>query len=103
KKRIIRQFETEYRKAVARFQEVTNRGTQEKKHVGEMLKQRDSIYSSFTVSQSLAVPSGSSSSSKFTGEDYKSESPGDEGSADAKDKSSKKKCFNLNLKGSDKK
>ncbi|GFQ00176.1 chaperone protein Dnaj 15, partial [Phtheirospermum japonicum] len=110
KKRIIRQFETEYRKALARFQEDTNRGTQEKQHVDEMLKQRDSIYSFFTVSRSLAVPSasghfsnGNSSNSKFTGEDYKSESPGDEGSADSKDKSSKKKWFNLNLKGFDKK
>ncbi|GFP85369.1 chaperone protein Dnaj 15 [Phtheirospermum japonicum] len=110
KRNELRQFETEYRKALARFQEVTNRYTQEKQSVDEMLKQRDSIYSSFTVSRSLAVPSGSghfsngsSSSSKFTGEDYKSESPGDEGSADSKDKSSKKKWFNLNLKGSDKK
>ncbi|GFP98540.1 chaperone protein Dnaj 15, partial [Phtheirospermum japonicum] len=97
KKRIIRQFESKYRKALARFQEFTNRGTQEKQSVDEMLKQRDSIYFSFTVSRSLAVPSGSghfsngcSRSNKFTGEEYKSESPGDEGSADSKDKSSKK-------------
>ncbi|KAL3631343.1 Chaperone protein dnaJ 15 [Castilleja foliolosa] len=110
KRNELRQFETEYRKALARFQEVTNRYNQEKQSVDEMLKQRDSIHSSFTVSRSLAAaPSGSghfsngSSSSKFTGEDYKSESTGDEGSADSKDKSSKKKWFNLNLKGSDKK
>ncbi|KAL8035157.1 hypothetical protein ABFX02_12G078700 [Erythranthe guttata] len=105
----LRQFETEYRKALARFQEVTNRYTQEKQSVDEMLKHRDSIHSSFTVARSVAFPTGSGyvsngSSSKFTGEDNKSEtSPGDEGSSDSKDKSSKKKWFNLNLKGSDKK
>lgn len=76
--------------------------------VDELLKQRDSIHSSFTVARTVAFSSGSGnfsngSSSKFTAEDYKSESPGEEGSSDSKDKSSKKKWFNLNLKGSDKK
>ncbi|KAL3654430.1 Chaperone protein dnaJ 15 [Castilleja foliolosa] len=105
KRNELRQFETEYRKALARFQEVTNRYSQEKQSIDEMLKQRDSIHSCFTVSRSLAVPSGSaqfsngSSNNKFTGE----ERPGDEGSSDSKDKSSKKKWFNLNIKSSDKK
>ncbi|CAA0825616.1 Chaperone protein dnaJ 15 [Striga hermonthica] len=106
KRNELRQFETEYRKALARFQEVTNRYSQEKQSVDELLKQRDSIHSSFTVSRTVAFPSGSgqfsngSGSSKFTGEESP---PGEEGSADSKDKSSKKKWFNLNLKGSDKK
>ncbi|KAI3467067.1 hypothetical protein Pfo_023730 [Paulownia fortunei] len=108
KRNELRQFETEYRKALARFQEVTNRYSQEKQSVDELLKQRDSIHSSFTVARTVAFPIGSGhfsngSSSKFTSEDYKSESPGEEGSSDSKDKSSKKKWFNLNLKGSDKK
>lgn len=75
-----------------------------------MLKQRDSIHSSFTVSRSIANLSGSGSghfsngsSSKVLGEDYKTDSPGEDGSSDSKDKSSKKRWFNLNLKGSDKK
>lgn len=76
--------------------------------VDELLKERDSIHSSFTVSRTLGFPSGSGhfsngSSSKLTGEDYRSESPSEEGSSDSKDKSSKKKWFNLNLKGSEKK
>ncbi|KAL8470702.1 hypothetical protein ACS0TY_033321 [Phlomoides rotata] len=105
----LRQFETEYRKALARFQEVTNRYTQEKQSVDELLKERDSIHSSFTVSRTLGFPSGSghfsngSSSSKLTGEDYRSESPVEDGSSDSKDKSSKKKWFNLNIKGTEKK
>ncbi|GMP58912.1 hypothetical protein CsSME_00022405 [Camellia sinensis var. sinensis] len=42
RKRIeLRQFETEYRKALARFQEVTNRYTQERLSVDELLKQQD--------------------------------------------------------------
>ncbi|XP_057765786.1 chaperone protein dnaJ 15 [Salvia miltiorrhiza] len=106
KRNELRQFETEYRKALARFQEVTNRYTQEKQSVDELLKQRDSIHSSFTVSRSVSFPGSghfSNGSSSKLGEDYKSESPGEEGSSDSKDKSSKKKWFNLNLKGSDKK
>ncbi|GMP58918.1 hypothetical protein CsSME_00022407 [Camellia sinensis var. sinensis] len=47
--------------------------------------------------------SNGSSSSKVPGEDFTAESPGEDGSSDGKDKSSKKKWFNLNLKGSDKK
>ncbi|KAM7484583.1 hypothetical protein LguiA_000592 [Lonicera macranthoides] len=108
----LRQFEMEYRKALARFQEVTNRYSQEKQSVDELLKQRDTVHSSFTVSRSVVAASGSSStpfsngsnSSKSPGEDFKPESPGEDGSSDGKDKSSsKKRWFNLNLKGLDKK
>lgn len=102
KRNELRQFETEYRKALARFQEVTNRYTQEKQSVDELLKQRDSIHATFTVTR---PPSGISnlsngSSSKVPGE---TESPTEDGNSDGKDKSGKKKWFNLNLMGSDKK
>lgn len=43
------------------------------------------------------------SSSNIAGEDYRAESPVEDGSSDGKDKSGKKKWFNLNLKGSEKK
>lgn len=111
----LRQFETEYRKALARFQEVTNRYSQEKQSVDELLKQRDSIHSSFTVARSVVIGGGSgtpvgngsysssSGTSKVPVEDFKPESPGEDGSSDGKDKLSKKKWFNLNMKGSDKK
>lgn len=75
----------------------------------ELLKQRDSIHSTFTVTRSVIQSNGNSSSvsngssSKAPGEEFKAESPGEDGSSDGKDKSSKKKWFNLNLKGSDKK
>ncbi|KAG6391679.1 hypothetical protein SASPL_149436 [Salvia splendens] len=105
KRNELRQFETEYRKALARFQEVTNRYTQEKQAVDELLKQRDTIHSSFTVLRTVSFPASvhfSNGSSSKLAEDYESESRGEEGSSDSKDKSSKKKWFNLNLKGSDK-
>ncbi|KAL1828918.1 hypothetical protein ACET3Z_007330 [Daucus carota] len=103
KRNELRQFETEYRKALARYQEVTNRYSQEKQSVDELLKQRDSIHSTFTVNKPVVQSTSSvsnSSSSNAPGEDIRDESPGD----DEKDKSSKKKWFNLGgLKGSDKK
>lgn len=131
-------------KALARFQEVTNRYTQEKQtvrwlisflyfysllqvlwtlssegtlalidmcllwimvKVDELLKQRDSIHSSFSV---VKTPSGSNlsngSSSKAQGDESKGDgaSVGEEGGSESRDKS-KRKWFNLNLKGSDKK
>ncbi|KAH9795119.1 Chaperone protein dnaJ 15 [Citrus sinensis] len=109
KRKELREFEIEYRKALARFQEATNRYSQEKQSVDELLKQRDAIHSSFTVTKTLSTSSVSGnnlsngSSSKVPGEDSKGESPAEDGSSDGKDKSAKKKWFNLNLKGSDKK
>lgn len=107
KRNELRQFETEYRKALARYQEVTNRYSQEKQSVDELLKERDNIHSAFTVNKTVVQTSSSvsnGSSSNAPGEDYRAESPGEDVSSDGKDKSSKKKWFNLGgLKGSDKK
>ncbi|KAF8101303.1 hypothetical protein N665_0208s0085 [Sinapis alba] len=105
KRNDLRQFETEYRKALARFQEVTTRYTQEKQTVDELLKQRDSIHSSFSV---VKTPSSNNlsngSSSKAQGDEPKGDgdSAGEEGGSESRDKS-KRKWFNLNIKGSDKK
>lgn len=76
--------------------------------VDDLLKQRDAIHSSFSVNRAIVTNGSSSSlsngsSSKIPGEDSKAESPADDGGSDGKDKSAKKKWFNLNLKGSDKK
>lgn len=106
KRNDLRQFETEYRKALARFQEVTTRYTQEKQTVDELLKQRDSIHSSFSVVKT--PPSGNNlsngSSSKAQGDEQKGDGDcaGEEGGTESRDKS-KRKWFNLNIKGSDKK
>jgi hypothetical protein len=79
--------------------------------VDDLLKQRDNIHCSFTVTKVVNCSGSSSglsngtSSSKIAGEDSKAESPVEDGngSSDGKDKLGKKKWFNLNLKGSDKK
>lgn len=60
--------------------------------VDELLKQRDSIQSCFTITRSVSYPSGSAYSaarSKSFGDDYKS------GSSDFKEKSMRKKWFSL--------
>jgi uncharacterized coiled-coil DUF342 family protein len=58
KRNDLRQFETEYRKALARFQEVTNRYTQEREAVDDMLRERDNIHCSFTTERTLVNPVG---------------------------------------------
>lgn len=78
-----------------------------------MLKQRDSIHSSFTVTRASSNCSGSSATSNGISNGSSSKVPSEEsnaeysiledGSTDGKDKSTKKKWFNLNLKGSDRK
>ncbi|KAJ1283724.1 hypothetical protein BS78_03G148300 [Paspalum vaginatum] len=94
------QFETEYRKALARFQEVTNRYTQEREAVDDMLRERDNIHCSFTTERTLVNPAAGGS--RYTAEQSIPESP-ENGSVDGRDKSAKKKWFNLNLSKPDKK
>ncbi|KAG6529444.1 chaperone protein dnaJ 15-like [Zingiber officinale] len=104
KRNDLRQFEVEYRKALARFQEVTSKYNEERQSVDELLKQRDIIQSSFTTVRTLVNSSGvTSSSSKIPTEDDRSDSPVENANSDGKEKSSKKKWFNLNLNRSDKK
>uniref|UniRef100_A0A453EUJ7 Chaperone protein dnaJ 15 n=1 Tax=Aegilops tauschii subsp. strangulata TaxID=200361 RepID=A0A453EUJ7_AEGTS len=102
KRNDLRQFETEYRKALAQFQEATARYTQEKEVVDDMLRERDDIHSSFTTERTITSSLGAgSSSSRYPVEQNKTESP-ENGNIDSRDKSSKKKWFNLNLNRSDK-
>ncbi|KAI7739991.1 hypothetical protein M8C21_004406 [Ambrosia artemisiifolia] len=88
----LRQFESDYRKALAQFQEVTNRYTQEKQSVDELLKQRENIQLAFTSNKSVNL--GSKISDGGTNSRIGS-SPREE---DRKNKSAKKRWFNLSLK-----
>ncbi|XP_022871249.1 chaperone protein dnaJ 15-like isoform X4 [Olea europaea var. sylvestris] len=97
------QFETEYRTALSRYQEVINRYVQAKQSVDELLKRRNNIHSSFTVARSVpnasgSKPFGNGSSSISRGEDLKSKSLVEEGRSHSKGKSTKKKWFSFNLK-----
>ncbi|ONK68166.1 uncharacterized protein A4U43_C05F8270 [Asparagus officinalis] len=109
KRNDLRQFEVEYRKALARYNEVVAKLNQEKQSVDELLKERESIHSSFTATRPVVNSNGSSgdgssSSSKVPNDEAKVDSPiVNDGNDDGKDKSSKKKWFNLNLSRSDKK
>ncbi|XP_022980498.1 chaperone protein dnaJ 15-like [Cucurbita maxima] len=103
KRNDLRQFESEYRKALARFQEVTNRYSREKQFVDELLKMRDNIHSSFTVSRPANHSDNVSGLSNGKVDDSNVCTPGEDGGSDGKDRPTKKKWFNLNLKGSDKK
>lgn len=70
--------------------------------VDDMLRERDNIHCSFTTERTLVNPVGVGSSSRYTIEQSIPESP-ENGSVDGRDKSGKKKWFNLNLNRSDKK
>lgn len=95
KRNELHEFEAEYREVLAQFNAVTNRFTEEKQEVDELLKQRDIIHSSFSC-PSILKRSMSSTNMKFANEDGKGESPlhTDDIHLD-KDKSHKKKWFNF--------
>ncbi|KAL8196384.1 hypothetical protein R6Q57_024679 [Mikania cordata] len=96
----LRQFETDYKKALAQYQEVTNRYALEKQNVDELLKQRDNIQSAFTVNKSPGIPG-----SKINNGGINSHEDNRLSEEDVKDKpTAKKRWFNLSLKfSSDKK
>lgn len=71
--------------------------------VDELLKRRDNIHSSFTVSRPVNHNDIASGLSNGKADDSKVYNSGEDGGSDGKDKPTKKKWFNLNLKGSDKK
>ncbi|KAG7013010.1 Chaperone protein dnaJ 15, partial [Cucurbita argyrosperma subsp. argyrosperma] len=100
KRNELRQFEIEYRKALARFHEVTNRYAQEKLSVDELLKNRDTVHSSFTVCRPVNHNDTGLGNGKV--DDSKAYTSGEDGGSDGKEKPTKKKWFNLNLR-SDKK
>eukprot|EP00250_Pteridium_aquilinum_P010691 c19569_g1_i1 orf=619-1884(+) len=70
----LRDFESEYKEVLTRFQAVTNRYTQEKLELDELLKERESVQSSFSCS-SLLKRSMSSNNMKVSTEDPKGNSP----------------------------
>lgn len=103
KRNELRQFETEYREVLARFQAVTNKYTQEKQVVEELLKTREKIQESFTSVPSAPKKVSSSNTAKGSGEDSllsadESESPTSGLNAEKSKKSNK--WFNLNFKTS---
>eukprot|EP00249_Psilotum_nudum_P019461 c27263_g1_i1 orf=768-1997(+) len=94
KRNDLRLFESEYREVLARFTAVTNKYAEEKHAVDELLKERDSIHSSFSCIPALKR-NMSSNNLKILNEDFGEDSAPQ---VDSKDKSHKKKWFNINFK-----
>lgn len=93
KQNVLHEFEAEYKEVLARFHAVTNRYTQEKQELDELLKQRDIVQSSFTCS-SLLKRSMSSTNMKLSNGDLKGDSPlHKEDIHSDKERSYKKKWF----------
>eukprot|EP00249_Psilotum_nudum_P020194 c27599_g1_i3 orf=669-1910(-) len=94
----LRQFEAEYKEALARFTAASNKIKEEKHEVDELLKSRASIQASFSSTPQVKRHA-SSSNFKLSGEVMNNESGhADEVSNDSKDKSSNKKWLNINFR-----
>ncbi|ERN16797.1 hypothetical protein AMTRI_Chr02g263990 [Amborella trichopoda] len=89
KRNELREFECEYRKALAQFQQVMKRYTEEKQAVDELLKLRDKIQSSFSMGTFIRTTSNGSS----VADDYQVENVSYDGK-----KSNKKKWYSRSFK-----
>ncbi|KAH6770733.1 ARG1-like 1 [Perilla frutescens var. hirtella] len=97
----LSKFETEYREVLAQFTEMTSRYAQEMQAIDELLKQRNEIQSSYTIAPQIKRSSSSRSKNKATvkeGEDGQ----GKDKKA-SRERSKKKRWYNLHLKGDKKK
>ncbi|KAL9390362.1 hypothetical protein Peur_018967 [Populus x canadensis] len=92
----ISKFETEYREVLAQFTEMTSRYAQEMQAIDELLRQRNEIHASYTI----ALPMKRSSSKSRNKGPFR-ETKEDAQVRDKKptrDRSKKKKWFNIHLK-----
>ncbi|KAG6757084.1 hypothetical protein POTOM_037385 [Populus tomentosa] len=92
----ISKFETEYREVLAQFTEMTSRYAQEMQAIDELLRQRNEIHASYTI-----APPMKRSSSKSRNKGPFRETQEDAQVRDKKptrDRSKKKKWFNIHLK-----
>ncbi|XXG59299.1 hypothetical protein AAC387_Pa04g1407 [Persea americana] len=96
----LSKFETEYREVLAQFTEMTNRYAQEMQAIDELLKQREAIHASYSTISPLKR---SSSNGKIRAS-FKESSGGDDQQTGERekpvkrDRSKKKKWYNLHLK-----
>ncbi|KAL7588317.1 chaperone protein dnaJ 16 [Lactuca sativa] len=85
----ISKFESEYKQVIAQFTEMTNKYAQEMQTIDELLKQRNEIHASYTVTSQTKRNSSSRSKKKVVLKDEKK--------ASIKD-GSKKKWYNIQVK-----
>lgn len=94
----ISKFETEYREVLAQFTEMTSRYAQEMQAIDELLKHRNEIHASYTTAPPMKRCSSRSKNrgaSKDATEDSRQVR---EKKPSMKDRSKKKKWFNIHLK-----
>ncbi|KAM7464592.1 hypothetical protein LguiA_032713 [Lonicera macranthoides] len=96
----ISKFETEYREVLTQFTEMTSRYAQEMQAIDELLKQRNEIHASYTSAPSIKRSSSSSSRSKNRGapKEAKEDVPLRDKRPSTRDRTKKKKWFNIHLK-----
>ncbi|XP_065860963.1 chaperone protein dnaJ 16-like [Euphorbia lathyris] len=93
----ISKFETEYREVLAQFTEMTSRYAQEMQEIDELLKQRNEIHASYTVAPPMKR-SASRNRSKGTFRETKEDGQVRDKKPSMRDRSKKKKWFNIHLK-----
>ncbi|CAD5181143.1 unnamed protein product, partial [Musa acuminata subsp. malaccensis] len=98
----LSKFETEYREVLARFTEMTNKYAQEMQAIDELLKERNTIHASYTISPLKRNSSSSKISSPFNGSKSDEECPTIEkkpkDEKKSRDRTRRKKWFKIHLK-----
>ncbi|GFP96156.1 chaperone protein Dnaj 16 [Phtheirospermum japonicum] len=92
----LSKFETEYKEVLAQFTEMTSRYAQEMQAIDELLKERNDIHASYTAAPQIKRSSSGRSKNKATFKESE-DSQGREKKY-TRDRSKKKKWFNLHLK-----
>ncbi|KAG8663301.1 chaperone protein dnaJ 16 isoform X2 [Manihot esculenta] len=93
----ISKFETEYREVLAQFTDMTSRYTKEMQEIDELLKQWNEIHASYTIAPPMKR-SISKGRSKGPSRETKEEGPLGDKKASMRDRTKKKKWFNIHLK-----
>ncbi|KAL7133010.1 hypothetical protein ABFS83_12G112600 [Erythranthe nasuta] len=93
----LSKFETEYREVLSQFTEMTNRYAQEMQAIDELLKQRNEIHACYTIAPQIKRSSSSRSKNKAS---FKESEDGllARDKKQSKDRSKKKRWYNLHLK-----
>ncbi|XP_044489602.1 chaperone protein dnaJ 16-like [Mangifera indica] len=93
----LSEFENEYREVLAQFSEMTSRYAQEMQAIDELLKQRNEIHALYTTAPPMKW-SSSKNRSRGTPKEVKEEGQVREKKKTMRDRSKKKKWFNIHLK-----
>lgn len=93
----LSKFETEYREVLAQFTEMTSRYAQEMQAIDELLKHRNEIHASYTTLPAMKRSSSNRSKNKGGSKEASVDGPVREKKS-SRDRTKKKKWFNIPLK-----